>query len=360
MCSNCKSTNQVYVFPYQPNIHLCSKCFAESLRPWFVQNGYSKQHLDERIKNLIAVPDTIEQWKGVCGLAACIHEISKRDKMIRDLFEATFHELEPKFYDPDFVTADNQRVRIPFAEIIGDPINVINAMHQNCLVDWCLCRALSYVLKVKDSSRHTREISFSDHFEIPNWNEGGHFAIQTDSLAYVARQILGLKVLWVLKHDYAPTITLNRESHSRLTQATASLDKPQFDKRGRQQTTAPDPGLHLAKEAAFMLAGQTGKPTMDKTVAMFTAMHTGHIYNEWTKAVPDSTLTANTQQGKMTALDKPDKLPFNHWVIIDEATVNETQKKVTFSMWTWHTRRTIEYPLAHVATYLREAIFVKL
>jgi hypothetical protein len=344
MCGGC-GTRGIKTYPCQMGkpASLCSKCYATKLRKALEPSGFSKSVLEDRYRELTTDPDCMEQWMGVCGFAACIHEILGRvsKTQVRDLFEATFHDLVSG-YDAVFVMADGTPSTIPFVELIGRPATVALAYKSGYLVDWCLCRALMYLLKVKDSTRYAREVDFSNQFNIPKWNEVGHFAIQTDSLAYVARTLLGLKVLWVLKQDYARTVKVKRESTPQLTQASASLDV---------QSDVYQRGLNMAREMEFMLDGGT---------AMFTALWADHLTGWTDNGVADTEIEA-TINGKFN-LKEDDlvNLPFNHWVIINKAKLSTDKRSVTVSLWTWHTRREITYPVRHVTKYLREAVFVKL
>jgi len=202
-----------------------------------------------------------------------------------------------------------------------------------------------YLLNVKDNARYRRDVAFSDLFAIPDWFKEGHFALQTETVAFVAREILGLKVLWVLKQDYASTIATSRPTTPRLDQATANLEV---------EGSSYKKGLAMAREAEFLLDGST---------AMFTSLHTGQIAVQWgdKSAVPDSVMSARLTGGTYhTGIDKPTVLPFNHWIIIDSAKLSSDKKTLKTSLWTWHTRRTIDFNVDVITNYLREAVFVKL
>jgi len=114
--------------------NLCNSCFAKQIQPKLAKHGYSMPAIENRFGELLANPDDLEQWAGVCGFAANIHEIFKRPIQIRDLFEATFHDLQPKSYDPYFRMADNRMVQIPFVELIGDTKTAQKALKDNKLV----------------------------------------------------------------------------------------------------------------------------------------------------------------------------------------------------------------------------------
>lgn len=342
MCDGCKRPGNTYVCTLGKIAYLCAACYARQVRPELIKCGYSKALIDKRIETLIGDPDELEQWMGVCGFAACVREMLKRPTQAQDLFEATFHHLEPGDYDKDFTLPGGGSRTIPFVELIGRASTATSGVKSGYFVDWMLCRALVYVLKVVNISLYNREVKFSDTFNIADWNAVGHFAIQTDSLAYVASSICGLKVEGVLKQKYLSTVKAKREASPGVKKMTTSLKDPDVVARG----------LAMAQKAEAMLDGSR---------AMFTAVHTGHIYDGWTDGgVADGVFTANASTGDYTAIDNPTDLPFNHWVIIDGATVSGDKKTVEVDLWTWHTRRNVTYPIEHLTKYLREAIFVKL
>ncbi len=345
MCGDCK-TGGIKTYPCQmgKSSSLCAKCYATRLRRTLPNYGYSKAMLESRFKELTTDPDCMEQWMGVCGFAACIHEIlgRKSQTQVKDLFEATFHDLEPSSYDANFVMADGSSSTIPFVALIGRASTALLAVKSGYFVDWCLCRALMHLLHVKDAKRYNREVTFSNQFNIPKWNEIGHFAIQTDSLAYLARTLLGLKVLWVLKQDYASTVKVKRESTPQLAQASAALD---------DQSDLYQRGLKMAREMEYMLDGGT---------AMFTALFADHLTGWGDSSVSDKAISSKVDGTFNLKEDDIVNLPFNHWVIINSAKLSSDKKFVEVSMWTWHNRRTITYPVKQVTKYLREAIFVKL
>jgi hypothetical protein len=366
MCEECKKAGPTYVCTIGKKADLCNDCYAKRLRTELSTKGYTKSKIEQRMNLLLTNPDELEQWKGVCGFAACVHEILRRKPQAMDLFHAAFHDLEPKDYDADFSLADSGKCKIPFIELIGRPDTAASGLATDYFVDWILCRALMYVLKATDGGRYSREADFSSLFNIKDWNEVGHFALQTDGVAFVARNILGMKVLWVLKHEYAPTVKATREyrkgtgeladwSAKRLEQQTASLERNVTSVKGRvkdEARTASEAGLHLAREAEFLLDG---------SVAMFTGLHAGHIYTGWSDAkTPSSTFTANASKGALTPIDNPAALPINHWVVINKAELSGDKQTLKVSMWTWHMRREISYPVNYVTNYLREAVFVKL
>lgn len=343
-CDQCKISCVPYTCTIGGLSSLCSYCYAKLIRAELVKVGYDKGKLDARIGELTGDPDKLEQWMGVCGFAACIREVLYRKDQAQDLFEAAFHHLEPTTYNNAYRLPNGTSVLIPFPSIMGRLSTAVNAVKSGVFVDWILCRALTHVLKVVNRSLYNREVAFSDTFNMADWNEDGHFAIQTDSLTYVARSICGLKVLWVLKHDYLASVKSKREVSPRNAQATASLDA---------ESDLSRRGLNLAKEMVFMLDGST---------SMFTAIHTGHIYTGWTDnkaTTPDSTFTTSASTGAYTPIDNTADLPFNHWVVINGATLSGDKKTVEVDMWTWHTRRKVTYKLEHLTKYLREAIFVK-
>lgn len=342
-CESCKILCVPYLCTIGGRSNLCSYCYSKAIRGELVTVGYTKGLLEQRFKELVTDPDKLEQFCGVCGFAACVHEILKRPDQAKNLFEAVFHHLEPQSYNNAFRLSDGTSVVIPFPAIMGKLSTVASALHSGYFVDWILCRGLTHALKVANRSLFDREVAFSDSFEMGDWHGDGHFAIQTDSLTYVAREICKLKVLWVLKHDYASTVKVKRESSPRLTQATASLDTTSdLSLRGQK----------MAREMVFLLDGST---------AMFTAMHTGHIYAGWTESMrPDAEFTSRAGAGDYTDIDKPMELPFNHWVIIDAAEMTSDKNSIEVNMWTWHTRRKITYKIEHLTKYLREAVFVKL
>lgn len=327
LCSECKqTTDKLYTVAGKA---VCSACGTNHYVRELFDRGWTQRRMEARLEQLLADPDRLDQWKGVCGFASGVYLLLRHHpKRARNLFNATFSDLAATG-ERFFVLPDGSRFAIPFLEIMGHQSNILVNHGHLKMVDWCLCRALMHVLSQKDPARYRQEEDFSELFRIKDWFQIGHFAMQTDSEVYLLKTVLGLRVLW--------------------TKSLAYRDRP-LSKPFEQSTAKIKSGLDLAREAEFMLDG---------TTSMITALWGKDYSGTWTDATATDRSFDKLSARGVEPPRADQRLEYTHWVIIDSATISPDKQFLTVSMWTWAKRRQVRFKIEHLLDYLREAIFVK-
>lgn len=212
------------------------------------QHSIAWNQVNGRWNRILATRDVDQDAFGICGMAAALHVLIPRDPhTANQLAAATFYDLWDDVIDtahdaPEFHTAGQGKHRIDLAylvrrhaenwrqkppevravaagagaaynaQIAGHPLSPqqtmavqtakLRAIHER-FTDYCVSRALGYLLKVTAPARYnTEKCDFGKFFSggTPNGEQrkaltrSGTLALRTDTVVYIVRDLLGATV----------------------------------------------------------------------------------------------------------------------------------------------------------------------
>ncbi|RLJ17386.1 hypothetical protein DJ031_13745 [bacterium endosymbiont of Escarpia laminata] len=345
----------------------CPKCLESEVR---ALPDAAKYQLIGRENALLANPWKLNQDQfGVCGLATPVYLImrSAKDKA-RQLFEATFADIIPDFANTKFLTSNygpqsvkfrylargyrlqqrswekkqdkrlkqemkryepqlrqvyttKQELREGRDELRRDIKEQLGQWHGELLVDYCMSRALGYIMKNTAPSRYTGEkINFNSEFSTTqNYREVtrmGHLALRTNNATFVLSELLGAKDVHIAKQKVEASVPL--------APPVSGVTETQFETVARLHNLFQ---THASGRGSFAMA----------------AIYAG-LVNEGSMLIKKS-------QGDA----KFPRLSYNHWVNIEKFDL--TTNNVELLIWTWAKFWRVRVDKNVFLSYIQDVIF---
>lgn len=209
-CAQCGYSYSYHVQNYCPRCHL--KRIANG-----GHNTNLKMQITHRWSDITRAKDVNQGAFGICGMAASLRALLlQRPQRASDLAAATFWDLWQQ--DPvipghpgikEFPTANcgMHHIDLPYllrrhAQMWHHPDPNAQFPVPQYFTDFCVSRALGYLLKVTSPDRYDSEkCDFNQYFADPQtvagrkgFTRAGNLALRTDTLAYILRDLLGADV----------------------------------------------------------------------------------------------------------------------------------------------------------------------
>jgi hypothetical protein len=351
----------------------CPKCLEEEVKG----NAYSKfSKVQFRWSMLCANPRLLNQDQfGICGMSSAVYLLLKHDlTRASELHKATFADLFTGYKKCKFTVASGHaQISIPFrylarrfrlmeeskqleAPVQADKMVTAHFANKTAneeatfraspdfadfvkqfevsdfhFVDFCVPRALGYVFKKVAKSRYEGEkrefnLEFSQNTQT-NYQEVthlGNFALRTNNLAFIMRQILGADVRIASKTGGRTDVALAPAVAGVATTNFSTVD----DLMGEFKN-------HFPGKGKFALA------------SVF-----GDLCKQGDHISKDS--PAGTKPGI--------RLAYNHWVVINGfspsgAIVGCGNKHAKLEVWTWAKDYSIQVCEGHLLSYIQDVIF---
>ncbi len=314
----------------------CPVCVAMEARA--IKTFAQKRDVLARYNLLKAHPRLLNQDRfGVCGTTSIIYMLLSQGKRAKvdQLFMATFSDvLTPtrtvyfqtplgylipislRYLSRKFQRMIDKYVYTTSRTWVAKAPTAAPGANSAYFVDYCLSRALGYLLWKQDSVRYYSEkfnfnIEFSHAGELRNWSRVGNLALRTNTVAYIIKHIIG-----------ATSVNVYRFS-----------DKTNYN-RGRMASKAPQTTVTEVSSVNDMLA-----QCSDRLGANCWAI-TG-IFAELLGC------SANTNN----------HLIYDHWVVVQECTV--TGGTVRLKIWSWGRYYVKTITKVQFKKYIQDMVFVK-
>jgi hypothetical protein len=211
-----------------------------------------KTLVEGRYNLLKGVPENINQdLFGICGMTSIVYLLLKQNtKRLDELYLATFADILGNSGNGQFATASGQSIRISLRYLCRKYERAIDqyvysqdnedkikdelypwTVKTQFFVDYCLSRALGYLLWKQDESRYMREkLSFNAEFspsdKTQDWSRIGNLALRTNNLAYIVAHIVGASCVTILRNKRG----LKHESSDPLaTPPTLNTSEKEFE-----------------------------------------------------------------------------------------------------------------------------------
>jgi hypothetical protein len=349
----------------------CPKCLQAEV---LARNYALITNIDGRWGYLRAHPESLNQDQfGICGTSSCVYLLlrHKPAKAI-DLFFATFADIHPQFAGRVFTTAVGQvPVAIKFKylarryrlaeekQILAAPIEGAAAqanaaampgvtaaaaaawgakvaaatlVHTDCFVDYCLSRALGYVLKKTAKNRYDGEkagfnMEFDPGtFDYRNITHFGNLALRTNNLAFILHDILGANNVHIVYKQGGPAAGVA------LAPPTAGVHQTAFTTVAQLQAEFNN---RLAGPRSFAVAAVYGNLVKD-----------GHV---------DVVSPGNVANPVLT---------YNHWIVINRLNLTPAggvagcpNSHADLRIWTWAKNYKTRVCSNHLLSYIQDVIF---
>jgi hypothetical protein len=206
---------------------LCPTCAARrTKRDVKDEQGKFKAAIAKRWSEILVNPAKLNQdCFGICGFSSCLYVLLKhtnRTKAI-ELYKATFADVIPGFVGQQFTPAEGAPQSINFEYLARKYYaSEIGAGYGTTLffVDYCVSRAIGYLLKKLDQARYQAEkTEFNKEWGFPSpssvgppdyhaFTRAGNLAARSNNLAYVLTKILGAQGVCVWRKSGATADTL--------------------------------------------------------------------------------------------------------------------------------------------------------
>jgi hypothetical protein len=291
------------------------------------------------MRDLLAHPENLQQNPfGVCWMAAAVYSLIKYTNVphqsAKDLFRATFADFIPQFEGSKFPTPHGQQ-SIDFKYIVRRyqqhlPM-VGGAPMPPHFVDFCICRALGYLLKKMAPSRYQGDkAEFSKMFSTSNPRDYrgltryGNLAFRTNNLAFVLTEILGATVDEIACKNTADATPANLRADPVASVANTTTFNTYLALRNKL-TANMGPGR-------FAIA------------AVFADLQRNRrIYTN--------------SQGVTGGKDP--NLTFTHWVVIDQVNpvILVGQEHLSMRLWSWGRYETPRVAQDNLLSYIQDVIF---
>jgi hypothetical protein len=206
---------------------LCPSCAVWDTKAAIkYEQGKYKASIAKRWSEILVNPVGLDQdCFGICGFSSCLYVLlmhTNRTKA-QELYEATFADVIPAYHGKQFTPADGAPQSINFeylarkyyASEIGAGWGTTQFF-----VDYCVPRALGYLLKKLDNSRYQCEkTEFNKEWGFPSpgslgppdyhaFTRAGNMAARSNNLAFVLTKILGAQGVTVWRKSGASADTL--------------------------------------------------------------------------------------------------------------------------------------------------------
>ena len=161
---------------------------------------------------------------GICGFSSCLYVLLKHTNRAKaiELYEATFADVIPAFAGKQFTPAEGAPQSINFEYLARKYCaSEIGAGYgtTSFFVDYCVSRAIGYLLKKLDQARYqaektefNKELGFSPGSVGPPdyhaFTRAGNLAARSNNLAYVLTKMLGAQGVCVWRKSGATADTL--------------------------------------------------------------------------------------------------------------------------------------------------------
>jgi hypothetical protein len=206
---------------------LCPSCAARKTKSAVkYEFGKFKATIDKRWNEILVDPGKLDQdCFGICGFSSCLYVLLKHTNQAKaiELYKATFANVIPAFGGKQFKPAEGAPQLINFeylarkyyASEIGAGWGTTSFF-----VDYCVSRAIGYLLKKLDHARYDAEkTEFNKEWGFPSPNSvgspdyhaftrAGNLAARSNNLAYVLAKILGAQGVCVWRKSGATADTL--------------------------------------------------------------------------------------------------------------------------------------------------------
>jgi hypothetical protein len=351
----------------------CPKCLEEEVKG----NSYAKlPKVGFRWSLLLSNPCSLNQDQfGICGMSSAFYLLLKHDKTrARELYEAAFADLFVAYKKRKFATAGGHaQISIPFRYLArryrlmqefkeqGAPAKADQIVTEHFakespdkeaafrasaaypafikklelsdfyFVDFCVPRALGYVFKKVAKSRYEGEkrqfnLEFSENTPM-NYQEVthlGNFALRTNNLAFIFKEILGADVRIVSKTGAKTNVALAPAVGGVTTTNFSTAD----DLLGEFQAHFPGKGKFAVAAVFGDLCKQEDHVSIDSP--------------------------AGTKAGS--------RLAYNHWVVINGfsasgAIAKCANKHANLQVWTWAKDYQLQVCEGHLLSYIQDVIF---
>jgi hypothetical protein len=275
----------------------------------------SKELVKTRYELICANPSEINQDQfGICGMTSIVYLLLLQHRSRADeLYKATFGDVLGADGSDKFTTATGAQVRISLRYLCrkyqrfvdeyvfskNEEAKVKKALYDPkantaLFVDYCLSRALGYVLWKVDPNRYLCEklqfnLEFSPVGVIQDWSRVGNLALRTNNLAYMAVHIVGAAEVTILRNKRGRAL----ESHF------SAASPPTINTTEREFTTADE----LIDECKVLSPKQYALAA---------------IFAELVGATPNTNV----------------KLGYDHWIVIQEIRA-KSPTEVEMTYWTW-------------------------
>lgn len=324
----------------------CPHCIKKKARKVIKKAPRAAGHPSEwhpiaqRMRDLLQNPENLQQNPfGICGMAAAVYALIQYTNVphhkAKALFRATFAGFIPQFKGSKFDTRHGPK-SIDFTYIVRRyqqhlpmPSGAPMPPH---FVDFCICRALGYLLKKMATERYVGDkIDFSKMFSTSNprdysgFTRYGSIALRTNNLAFILTDILGATVYEIVCKNTLDAMP----AHARAPDAPNVGGKTTFNTydglRDKLLANLAQPG-HFAIAAIFSDLQQTG-------------------------------IISNNSQGVPVGRDP--NLKFTHWVVIDQ--VNQVAiggvDHLSMRVWSWGGYDTPQIARNNLLSYIQDVIF---
>ena len=302
-CADCGYVYGHFVQNYCPRCHLKEMAYG-------MTNAFLKQRVSVRWGQILREKDVYQGPFGICGMASALHVLlTQRPHRASDLAAATFWDLwqndavisgHPGLKEFQTAKSGGHHIDLPYllrrhAQMWHHPDPKVGPPDQAHFTDYCVSRALGYLLKVTEPDRYDSEkCDFNRFLAEPQTGAGrkvktrsGTLALRTDTVAYILRDLLGAEV--EIAHNVG---SFEQPHHFWLKDVTR-----------KKINTAPQ-----------MIDGIQRELGQGKFVI----------------AAIDATLIL---PGVLEAVP-PASLPYNHWVVIEGATRTMPNNN-NLNIWSW-------------------------
>jgi hypothetical protein len=207
---------------------ICPSCAV-----WRVKSDVKKDHrvnfktaIEWRWNRLCNDATLVQQdCFGICGFSSCLYVLLMHTNQAKanELYEATFADVIPDFNGSQFTPAEGAPQTINFEYLTRKYFaSEIGAGWGNTVyfVDYCVSRALGYLLKKLDHARYQAEkTEFNKEWGFPApgslgppdyhaFTRAGNLAARSNNLAYVLTKMLGAQGVTVWRKSGASADTL--------------------------------------------------------------------------------------------------------------------------------------------------------
>jgi hypothetical protein len=207
---------------------LCPNCAASKTKR-LVEVGHRMLFdpaIAKRWSEILVDPGKIQQdCFGICGFSSCLYVLLKHTNRFKatELYEATFADVIPAFAGKQFTPTEGAPQSINFEYLARKYYaSARGAGFGTTLyfVDYCVSRALGYLLKKHDHARYSAEkTEFNKEWGFPSpssvgtpdyhaFTRAGNLAARSNNLAYLLAKVLGAIDVCVWRKSGATADTL--------------------------------------------------------------------------------------------------------------------------------------------------------
>lgn len=347
-----------------PYIYYCKRCLPTNVR-----------QLQDRFNDLLTSPWTLSQDAfGVCGMASALYFLLKRSDKSKanELFNAAFAEIiAPKAkVKAKFRAANGNHYEIPFSYVGRRYFNQMERMKQKGefadasreddfkvhLVDFGMCRALGYLFKTIHPAKYQAEkAAIWAHVEggdVPRTRHDarmqGNLPLRTNALGHILQDILDLTVTCIGfnsggRFGYQTLAQKEKQMGEPLSAPPVAYgDFSNVDefftifnrRRASLNTTFSIAGI---KALTLITDPKLGKRFGDTKSELEGKYIRPPSPIAGPAVSPDGPAPLQRQR-TVTQTDREVGDPYDHWVVLENATRQTSPNSVHVKLWTWAER----------------------